>query len=48
MFTKEEIHQDILSILYDSVEDSSLNYQSKGLVKEILHSTFYEAQSTLN
>ena len=48
MFTKENIDQNILSILDDSAEDSSLNYQSKGLVKEILHSTFYEAQSTLN
>ena len=48
MFTKENIDHNILSILDDFVEDSSLNYQSKELVKEILHSTFYEAQSTLN
>ena len=48
MFTKKNIDHNILSILDDFVEDSSLNYQSKGLVKEILHSTFYEAQSTLN
>jgi hypothetical protein len=48
MFTKEEIHQDILSILYDLVEDSSLNYQSKESVKEIIDSIFYKALSTLN
>ena len=48
MFAKENIHQNILSILDDFVEDWSLNYQSKEIVKEIIHSTFYEAQSTLN
>ena len=48
MFTKENIDQNILSILDDSVEDSSLNYLSKEKVKEIIHSLFHEAQSTLN
>ena len=48
MFSKEEIHRDILSILDDSVEDSPLNYELKELVKEILHSIFIEAKTTLN
>ena len=48
MFTKENIDHNILSILDDFVEDSSLNYQSKEKVKEIIHSLFYEAKSTLN
>ena len=48
MFTKENIDQNILSILDDPAEDSSLNYQSKEKVKEIIHSLSYEAKSTLN
>ena len=48
MFTKENIDQNILSILDDPAEDLSLNYQSKEKVKEIIHSLFYEAKSTLN
>ena len=48
MFTKENIDYNILSILDDYVEDLSLNYQSKEKVKEIIHSLFYEVQSTLN
>ena len=48
MFTKENIDHNILSILDDSVEDSSFSYQQKRKIKEIIKSIFLEAKSTLN